>query len=82
MEHAATVELAGSKAPVASVEDLILYKLAAGRPQDEADVQQLMTEINTVDRAYIETWLDEIAEQRGVPMRDRWSAALKAISAP
>ena len=40
---------------VASVEDLVIMKLAAGRPQDLVDTINLLDE-HSVDRDYLEIW--------------------------
>jgi hypothetical protein len=39
--HADVVELDGAPVPIASLEDLIAMKRAAGRPQDELDIESL-----------------------------------------
>jgi hypothetical protein len=39
--HADVVELDGALVPIASLEDLIAMKRAAGRPQDELDIESL-----------------------------------------
>ena len=40
---------------VATVEDLIVLKLIADRPKDQADLDGLLT-LGAVDRAYVEKW--------------------------
>jgi hypothetical protein len=40
-QHADTMELAGQQVAVASIEDMLLMKRAAGRPQDLIDIESL-----------------------------------------
>jgi hypothetical protein len=38
-----TLELAGVRVPVAQPEDLVIYKAVAFRPQDQQDIERLLT---------------------------------------
>lgn len=53
----------GMLVPVVSPEDLIVYKLVAGRTQDLADVREILKTFAEVARAidwpYIEAWCDQ-----------------------
>jgi hypothetical protein len=53
---------AGVSLPVCSPEDLVVYKLLAGRPQDLLDIQAMMAALTSgnrpVDWAYVERWAD------------------------
>lgn len=54
---------AGVVLPVCSPEDLIVYKLLAGRPQDLLDIRAMMASFasgaRTIDWSYVEKWADE-----------------------
>jgi hypothetical protein len=75
-KNTVVTQVADRKVPLACVEDLILYKLAAGRPHDLVDVESLIRGIRDVDRGYLEARLDAIGEQYAAPVRERWRAAL------
>jgi len=60
---------------VSGPEDLILYKLAAWRPVDRADVHSLLTGVKDIALEYIEKWLPEISKHYGVDAMTRWKEA-------
>lgn len=62
---------------VASPEDLVLYKLQYWRRQDQADLERLLAEYGSLDRDYIEAWLDKVEADTGFPVRKRWEALLR-----
>ena len=53
------VELAGREVAFASVEDLVIHKIFAGRPRDLEDVRSVLLRNRNVDVEYIEKWLAE-----------------------
>lgn len=77
-EHAARVDFGGRSVRVASAEDLILYKLKAWRPIDKVYIASLLEQVKAVRMAYIESWLDRVAEETGADIRDRWKEVSKA----
>ena len=64
---------------VASVEDLILYKLKAWRELDRADVLRLMYETRNLRKDYIESWIPSVTRSSGARIGDRWIECLKAL---
>ena len=46
-----------SKVPVLTIEDVILHKLIAGRFQDLADIEAILTTRPSLDRTYLQGWL-------------------------
>jgi len=46
----------------ASLEDLIIHKIIAGRPRDIEDVKSILTINPDFDRLYIENWLEKFDE--------------------
>ena len=59
-------QLFGRQVWVASPEDLMIYKLVSGRPQDLLDVRQIRDYQKDLDAAYLRRWADRW-EQNGVP---------------
>jgi predicted nucleotidyltransferase len=53
------VELAGREVAFASVEDLVIHKIFAGRPRDLEDVRSVLLRNRNIDVEYIEKWLAE-----------------------
>ncbi|MBI2923449.1 MAG: nucleotidyl transferase AbiEii/AbiGii toxin family protein [Planctomycetes bacterium] len=70
-------EFGDRKVPVATPEDLVLYKLKAWRLQDRADIDRLLKEVRDLRRDYIESWLDSLSTETGSDLRARWAEALK-----
>ncbi len=81
IENARPLLLHGRKIPVASPEDLVLYKLQAWRPHDQVDIQEMMKQVKNVNIAYIDSWLDRISEDTGAAIRERWAEAKKLAKA-
>ncbi len=55
IRRASPVRLLGLDVPVASLEDLLVFKMLAGRPQDEADVIALLGQhAGRMDDAYLD----------------------------
>lgn len=75
LKQAVIAQVERSRLPLATVEDLILYKLAAGRDQDLADIDTLVREVKALNRAYIARWAGPVGESHEAPVRERWEAA-------
>lgn len=59
ISRAKTVELRGTPVLFASVEDVIIHKVFAGRPRDLEDVRWVVLKNSDLDRAYVRRWLKE-----------------------
>jgi predicted nucleotidyltransferase len=53
------VTMAGQEVAFASVEDLVIHKIFAGRPRDLEDVRSVLLRNPNVDTGYIRSWLAE-----------------------
>ncbi|NPV59859.1 MAG: hypothetical protein HPY75_09370 [Actinobacteria bacterium] len=60
--RARPVEIGGTKVMFASLEDLIVHKVVAGRPRDLEDARIVMAKNPHYDREYILKWLREFDE--------------------
>jgi len=59
VERAKTVKISGQEIRFASLEDLIIHKVFAGRPRDLEDIRILILKNRDIDGKYIERWLKE-----------------------
>jgi hypothetical protein len=59
IRHANTVRIGDTDVNYASLEDLIIHKMVAGRPRDLEDVRGILARNNVFDGAYILKWLRE-----------------------
>lgn len=64
IERAVKIEINGYPVKFASVEDLIIHKIFAGRPRDIEDVRKILLK-NKVDENYIKKWLKEFDKALG-----------------
>jgi hypothetical protein len=53
----------------ASLEDLIIHKLVAGRPRDIEDVRSILVRNADYDREYVQRWLADFEAVTGDPLR-------------
>lgn len=64
------VEFAGMALPIVTIEDLVLLKALADRPQDRADISSALAEHGgTLDRAYLQHWGRQLGIDLGLPGR-------------
>lgn len=66
IQRAVEVDVAGTRVPFASAEDLILHKLIAGRPRDLEDAAGVVRRRgDALDWDYITRWAQEFAQVPG-----------------
>lgn len=65
IERARPVSIAGVDVYFASVEDLIIHKIFAGRARDIEDVRIILLKNPGTDKVYIEKWLTEFDRALG-----------------
>jgi predicted nucleotidyltransferase len=58
IQRARRVEMGGAKVSVASLEDLVIHKVIAGRPRDLDDVVNVLLKNPGYDRQYVMDWLE------------------------
>ncbi len=78
--RAVSVPIGGRKVRFASAEDLLIHKLAAGRPIDLQDARGIwLRKGKTLDRKYIERWIKEFA---GIPGLENISRTWRDLRRP
>jgi predicted nucleotidyltransferase len=79
LARAKRAEFEGFALMVASAEDLVLYKLQVWRTQDQADIENLLSNVKGLDRRYIRRHLAPIEESTGHPLRERWEDIVRRV---
>lgn len=65
IERAKDVKMRRGYVKFASLEDVVIHKLLAGRARDIEDVKSIILKNPDYDSAYIEKWLNEFRESMG-----------------
>ena len=65
MTRVRKVKVGGTEIHFASVEDLIVHKMIAGRPRDLEDVESVLVKNAHADLSYIRHWLKEFSKASG-----------------
>lgn len=78
IERAVRVEVAGEPVAFATAEDLVLYKLFAGRDRDLADAAGVIARQQHLDLEYLRRWA---AEFSAIPGRESVSEKLEGLLA-
>ncbi len=66
IDRAATVRVGGVAVRFASVEDLVVLKVVAGRPRDLDDVRGVLVRHPALDAGYVRRWLAEFDAALGL----------------
>ena len=69
MDRASKLTIDDTELLIVTPEDLIVYKLLAGRARDYEAVAAMMRTLETIDTAYVCGWLDQSGPA------DRWARA-------
>ncbi len=75
IQRAGVVEIGAARVRFASVEDLIIHKVIAGRPRDLEDVRILLVKNPRADLAMIRRVLTEFSDSLSEPLLERFSRA-------
>lgn len=79
LDHARIVDLGKAKVRFASLEDLVIHKVVAGRPRDLEDVRIILLKNPKFDRDYIEKWLSEFERGLSEPFVQRFGGLIKSL---
>jgi len=72
LKRARRVPLGGAQVCFASLEDLIVHKVLAGRPRDLEDVRSMLLKNRTFDLEYVTRWLREFDRSLGEKSLERF----------
>lgn len=75
-----SVRMGNANVRFASVEDLIVHKILAGRPRDLDDVRAVLNKNPAADRRFIRDTLAEFAATLGEPLVKRFDAVASGAS--
>jgi hypothetical protein len=80
ISRARTVRMGDAEVRYASVEDLIIHKLIAGRARDLEDVKNILLKNPAAELPYIRQWLRDFAAATGETYEERLNHILSEIS--
>jgi predicted nucleotidyltransferase len=72
LKRARRVSLGKAEVCFASLEDLIIHKILAGRPRDLEDVRSILWKNRTFDLEYVQHWLREFDRSLGEKLWERF----------
>lgn len=80
IERVRRVPIGTAKVCFASVEDLIIHKIVAGRPRDLEDVRGILLKNSEMDLPYVRRWLKEFDASLNEGFLERWEALCKGTA--
>jgi hypothetical protein len=69
IERADRLDLGGVEAPVATTDDLLIYKAIAWRPRDREDIERLMAAGHAIDLARVQATVELLSDALEEPER-------------
>lgn len=79
MQRVNTVEIGKAKVKVASLEDLVIHKVIAGRPRDIEDIKNVLLKNPDYDKGYILKWLEEFDQSLDGNYGERFEKIIESI---
>lgn len=79
MQRVRRVPIGKAQVRFASLEDVIIHKIVAGRPRDLEDVRSVLLKNSQFDRAYIRKWLGEFDRGLNENFTERFENVLKSL---
>jgi hypothetical protein len=80
IERAVDVPLGRTRVKFASLEDVVIHKLIAGRPRDLEDIKSILIKNPGYDSGYLERWLKDFEDSLGQGLLDLFRNVLKEIN--
>ena len=80
IERAVDVPLGRTRVKFASLEDVVIHKLIAGRPRDLEDIKSILIKNPGYDSGYLERWLKDFEDSLGQGLLDLFRSVLKEIN--
>ncbi|MBC7260279.1 MAG: nucleotidyl transferase AbiEii/AbiGii toxin family protein [Chloroflexi bacterium] len=77
LERVRRVRVGEADVRFASLEDVIIHKIVAGRPRDLEDVRAMLLKNSSVDLAYTRTWLRDFSDALSEPLLDKFDQILR-----
>jgi len=72
LQRARKVAIGSTQVCFASIEDLVIHKVFAGRPRDLEDVRGILLKNRGIDLEYVQTWLREFDLSLGEKLLERF----------
>ena len=77
IDRAAKIKVGNYHVKYVSVEDLIIYKLVAGRPIDIEDVKNVVRKNPAFDKKYVTRWLKDFQDVLNKPLLETFEGAMR-----
>ncbi|MFP4082454.1 MAG: nucleotidyl transferase AbiEii/AbiGii toxin family protein [Candidatus Aminicenantes bacterium] len=79
INRAVSIKIAGTQVKFASLEDVVIHKMAAGRARDVEDVKTILLKNPGYDKDYIYKWLAQFDGALDTNYREKFRSLIKEI---
>jgi predicted nucleotidyltransferase len=80
LKRARRVPIGGAQVCFASLEDLLIHKMLAGRPRDLEDVRSILLKNRAFDLEYVHHWLREFDRDLGAKSLERFEELRRVLA--